>query len=132
MPPMPCALPPSVLTHPLHCAAAAAAWLPGRLPGPADACPGPVLALALALLAHTVLLPGLRPGPAATPPLPCRMALQYKENLELRLKHAEQPDKFLDSEVDLDEHIKGLMQVGAASAAALQYRSDRSRSSRPC
>lgn len=41
----------------------------------------------------------------------CR-TLQYKENLALRLKYADQPDRFLDSEVDLDEHIKSLMQVG--------------------
>lgn len=38
---------------------------------------------------------------------------KYKENLELRLKHADQPDKFLDSEVDLDEHIKALMQAAS-------------------
>ena len=31
--------------------------------------------------------------------------------MALRFKHVEQPDKFLDSEVDLDEHIKSLMQV---------------------
>ncbi len=43
--------------------------------------------------------------------VPCR-TLQYKENLALRLKYADQPDRFLDSEVDLDEHIKSLMQVG--------------------
>ncbi len=36
--------------------------------------------------------------------------------MALRFKYAEQPDKFLDSEVDLDEHIKSLMQVGYVAA----------------
>ncbi|KAG2427002.1 hypothetical protein HXX76_012786 [Chlamydomonas incerta] len=39
---------------------------------------------------------------------------KYKENMALRFKYAEQPDKFLDSEVDLDEHIKSLMQVAGS------------------
>lgn len=38
-------------------------------------------------------------------------SLQYKENMALRLKYSDQPDKFLDSEVDLDEHIQSLLQV---------------------
>ncbi|KXZ43101.1 hypothetical protein GPECTOR_102g54 [Gonium pectorale] len=37
-----------------------------------------------------------------------------KENLALRLKYADQPDRFLDSEVDLDECIKALMQVAGS------------------
>jgi beta-catenin-like protein 1 len=37
---------------------------------------------------------------------------KYKDNMEQRMKHAEQPEKFLDSEVDLDEHIKSLLQAG--------------------
>jgi beta-catenin-like protein 1 len=37
--------------------------------------------------------------------------LQYKENLELRMKYADNPEKFLDSEVDLDEQVKTLLQV---------------------
>lgn len=44
----------------------------------------------------------------------CRTAvyrLQYKDNMEQRLKYADAPDKFMDSELDLDEHIKSLMQV---------------------
>lgn len=36
---------------------------------------------------------------------------RYQENMELRLKYVDEPEKFLESEVDLDEHIKGLMQV---------------------
>ncbi|GFR50058.1 hypothetical protein Agub_g12199, partial [Astrephomene gubernaculifera] len=39
---------------------------------------------------------------------------KYKENMSLRLKYSEQPDRFLDSEVDLDEHIKSLMQVAGS------------------
>ncbi|EFJ40460.1 hypothetical protein VOLCADRAFT_69464, partial [Volvox carteri f. nagariensis] len=39
---------------------------------------------------------------------------KYKENLALRLKYSDQPDKFLDSEVDLDEHIKSLLQVAGS------------------
>jgi len=39
------------------------------------------------------------------------LCLQYKENLELRMKYADNPEKFLDSEVDLDEQVKTLLQV---------------------
>ncbi|GLI67804.1 hypothetical protein VaNZ11_012092 [Volvox africanus] len=39
---------------------------------------------------------------------------KYKENMALRLKYSDQPDKFLDSEVDLDEHIKSLLQVAGS------------------
>ena len=38
--------------------------------------------------------------------------LQYKENLEMRMKYPDAPEKFLDSEVDLDELVKTLLQVG--------------------
>jgi beta-catenin-like protein 1 len=31
--------------------------------------------------------------------------------MEQRMKYVDQPEKFLDSEVDLDEHIKSLLQV---------------------
>lgn len=37
---------------------------------------------------------------------------QYKENLDLRMKFSDQPMRYLDSEVDLVDTIKGLMQVG--------------------
>ena len=30
---------------------------------------------------------------------------QYKENLEMRMKHGDDPHKFLASEVDLDEEV---------------------------
>ena len=36
---------------------------------------------------------------------------KHKDNMEARMKHADAPEKFLDSEVDLDEHIKSLLQV---------------------
>ncbi|GAX82009.1 hypothetical protein CEUSTIGMA_g9437.t1 [Chlamydomonas eustigma] len=39
---------------------------------------------------------------------------KYKDNMEQRMKHAEQPERFLDSEVDLDEHIKSLLQVAGS------------------
>ena len=34
-----------------------------------------------------------------------RCPAQYKENLEMRMKHADDPQKFLASEVDLDEEV---------------------------
>jgi beta-catenin-like protein 1 len=40
------------------------------------------------------------------------LPLQYKDNLEARMKYSDAPEKFLDSEVDLDEQIKSLLQVG--------------------
>lgn len=46
------------------------------------------------------------------------MPPQYKENLEARMRYAGQPEKFLDSEVDLDEQVKSLMQVGPMFGAA--------------
>uniref|UniRef100_A0A7S3R3A3 Beta-catenin-like protein 1 N-terminal domain-containing protein n=1 Tax=Dunaliella tertiolecta TaxID=3047 RepID=A0A7S3R3A3_DUNTE len=39
---------------------------------------------------------------------------KYKENLEQRMKYAEAPEKFLDSEVDLDEQVKSLLQVAGS------------------
>ncbi len=45
---------------------------------------------------------------AAVPP-------QYKENLEQRMKYTDQPEKFMDSEVDLDEQVKSLLQVCGCS-----------------
>lgn len=43
---------------------------------------------------------------------PCLLCLsQAKENLELRMKYADEPMKFLDNEVDLMSLIRGLAQV---------------------
>lgn len=39
----------------------------------------------------------------------CPALLQYNTNMELRMKYADQPDKFLESEVDLDEAVKNMM-----------------------
>ena len=33
-------------------------------------------------------------------------AVQYKENMELRMKHASTPEKFMASELDLDEEVR--------------------------
>eukprot|EP00983_Pelagomonas_calceolata_P044861 1139477-Pelagomonas_calceolata.AAC.2 len=43
---------------------------------------------------------------------------EYKENLEQRMKYAEAPEKFLDSEVDLDEQVKSLLQAWWAGLCA--------------
>ncbi|PNG99143.1 Beta-catenin-like protein 1, partial [Tetrabaena socialis] len=48
-----------------------------------------------------------------------------KENLALRLKYADQPDRFLESEVDLDEHIKSLMQAGGGLLSGIRGRGAR-------
>ena len=32
--------------------------------------------------------------------------MQYKENMELRMKHASAPEKFMASELDLDEEVR--------------------------
>lgn len=37
--------------------------------------------------------------------------LQYKDNLEARAKHADAPERFMDTELDLDEEVHRL-QVG--------------------
>lgn len=55
--------------------------------------------------------------------LPCTM--QHKDNMEQRLKYAEQPEKFLDSEVDLDEQIKSLLQVGEGSREGRRWQAVR-------
>ncbi|KAJ9505301.1 hypothetical protein QJQ45_028331 [Haematococcus lacustris] len=39
---------------------------------------------------------------------------KYKDNLEQRMRHADEPEKFLESEVDLDETVKGLAQVAGS------------------
>eukprot|EP00803_Ostreobium_quekettii_P001407 evm.model.scf_992.4 EVM.evm.TU.scf_992.4 scf_992:19988-22393(-) len=36
---------------------------------------------------------------------------KYKENLEQRMKYADQPEKFMESEVELDESIQNLMEL---------------------
>jgi hypothetical protein len=38
-----------------------------------------------------------------------RVLLQHAANMELRMKYVDQPDKFLESEVDLDEAVKNCM-----------------------
>lgn len=32
--------------------------------------------------------------------------MQYKENMELRMKHTDNPEKFMTSELDLDEEVR--------------------------
>ncbi len=39
---------------------------------------------------------------------------QFKENLEMRTRYADQPEKFMDSELDLDEEVKKLMAVAGS------------------
>lgn len=51
---------------------------------------------------------------AAQPALYC--TAQAKENLELRMKYADDPMKFLDNEVDLMGLIRGLAQVITAQS----------------
>ena len=43
--------------------------------------------------------------------------LQYNVNMEMRMKHADAPDKFMESEVDLDEEVQRL--VGVAGSPEL-------------
>lgn len=43
-----------------------------------------------------------------------RMCVQYKDNMEARLKYPDQPERFLDSELDLDENVKALAQVASS------------------
>lgn len=40
--------------------------------------------------------------------------VQYKENLEMRMKYADQPQKFMESEVDLDEEVQRLLVVAGS------------------
>ena len=40
--------------------------------------------------------------------------LQYKENLEMRMKYADQPEKFMESELGLDEEVQRLLAVAAS------------------
>ncbi len=42
------------------------------------------------------------------------MPLQFKENLEMRTRYADQPEKFMDSELDLDEEVKKLMAIAGS------------------
>ena len=44
----------------------------------------------------------------------CEPCVQYKENLEMRMKYADQPEKFMDSEVDLDEEVQRLLAVAGS------------------
>lgn len=42
------------------------------------------------------------------------MLLQYKENLEMRTRYADEPQKFMESELDLDEEVKKLMAIAGS------------------
>lgn len=42
--------------------------------------------------------------------------------MELRLKYADQPDRFLRSEVDLDEMVASLLQVGGLLGVRVLFR----------
>ena len=42
------------------------------------------------------------------------MLPQFKENLEARMKYGDAPEKFLDSEVDLDEEVRRLGAVAGS------------------
>ncbi len=42
------------------------------------------------------------------------LPLQFKENLEMRTRYADQPEKFMDSELDLDEEVKKLMAIAGS------------------
>lgn len=42
------------------------------------------------------------------------VVLQYKENLEMRMKYADNPEKFMESEVDLDEEVQRLLAVAGS------------------
>lgn len=57
-----------------------------------------------------LLMPTSCPDSAATP----HATPQYNTNLEARMKYADQPDRFMDSEADLDEAVKALMVVASA------------------
>lgn len=49
-----------------------------------------------------------------SPPLCCTLMPQYNANLEARMKYADQPDRFMESEADLDEAVKALLVVASA------------------
>ena len=40
-----------------------------------------------------------------------RMHTQFKDNLEMRMKYSEEPSKFMESEVDLDDAVKRMMVI---------------------
>lgn len=42
------------------------------------------------------------------------MELQLKDNMEMRMKYAEEPGKFMESEVDLDDAVKRMMVVAGS------------------
>ena len=42
------------------------------------------------------------------------LMLQYKENLEMRTRYADEPQKFMESELDLDEEVKKLMAIAGS------------------
>lgn len=49
---------------------------------------------------------------------------QYKENMEMRMKHADAPERFMDSEVDLDEAVKRLLAVRTSTVHGPIYQLD--------
>lgn len=61
------------------------------------------------------------PSTSAPPPadgkavkkLAAALEKRYRTNMELRLKHADDPTKFLESELDLDEAVKSLLVVAS-------------------
>jgi Catenin-beta-like, Arm-motif containing nuclear len=40
-----------------------------------------------------------------------RMHMQFKDNMEMRMKYSEEPSKFMESEVDLDDAVKRMMVI---------------------
>lgn len=45
---------------------------------------------------------------------PFGVALQFKDNMEMRMKYSDEPSKFMDSEVDLDDAVKRMMVVAGS------------------
>jgi Catenin-beta-like, Arm-motif containing nuclear len=39
------------------------------------------------------------------------MHTQFKDNMEMRMKYSEEPSKFMESEVDLDDAVKRMMVI---------------------
>jgi beta-catenin-like protein 1 len=40
--------------------------------------------------------------------------LQFKDNMEMRMKYSEEPGKFMESEVDLDDAVKRMMVIAGS------------------
>lgn len=53
-------------------------------------------------------------GVGLTVAAPVARLVQYKHNVEQRAKHAAEPQRFLESEIELDEAVKAmLVRMGA-------------------